>query len=58
MLLEIVAVELGKAFVLVDFSGGLELAGAEVAAVLDGVCVRFRGRLGVVGFRESVVGVC
>ena len=32
--MEIVAVQLAEALVLVDFGGGFELAGAEVAAVL------------------------
>ena len=33
-MLEVVAVQLAEALVLVDFGGGFELAGAKVAAIL------------------------
>lgn len=47
--LEVIAVELAEARVLVDFDLGFELAGAEVAAFFGEVCEGLRGRLGLLG---------
>lgn len=41
---EVGAVEVAEAFVFVDFGGGFELAGAEVAAVLLGIGEGLGGR--------------
>ena len=51
--LEVVAVQFAQALVLVDFGCGLELSGAEVAAVLLGVSVGEDNRLRRRGFARS-----